>query len=199
MAKVFTILPDGDVDPESPITTALMTALRDNTEVNRAYVGTIRIHSIDAEPLGWLRCSGQAVSRTTFDDLFAAIGTVYGVGDGSTTFNVPDLRGRTPIARDNLGGTSANRITDAAADSMGGNAGFESNTLSAAHHAPHAHTERYHFSSGGSGTGIASNTTDRIDSAAANTGTNNQTDNQGSGSPFSIKQPWIALNFIIKH
>jgi len=42
---------------------------------------------------GWLYCDGDAVSRTTYADLFAAIGTTYGVGDGSTTFNLPDLRG----------------------------------------------------------------------------------------------------------
>lgn len=44
-------------------------------------------------PTGWLKCNGAAVSRTTYADLFAAIGTTFGVGDGSTTFNVPDLRG----------------------------------------------------------------------------------------------------------
>ena len=45
-------------------------------------------------PVGWLVCNGAAVSRTTYADLFAAIGTVWGVGDGSTTFNLPDLRDR---------------------------------------------------------------------------------------------------------
>lgn len=48
-------------------------------------------------PDGFLMCDGSAVNRETYADLFAAIGTTYGVGDGSTTFNVPDLRGRTPI------------------------------------------------------------------------------------------------------
>jgi len=46
-------------------------------------------------PSGFLLCDGQAVSRTTFSALFAVIGTTYGSGDGSTTFNVPDLRDRT--------------------------------------------------------------------------------------------------------
>ena len=50
------------------------------------------------EPIpGWLICNGAAVSRTTYATLFAVIGTTYGAGDGSTTFNLPDLRGRTPI------------------------------------------------------------------------------------------------------
>lgn len=46
-----------------------------------------------AAPTGWLECNGNAVSRTTYSALFAAIGTTYGIGDGSTTFNLPDLRG----------------------------------------------------------------------------------------------------------
>lgn len=46
-----------------------------------------------ATPAGWLLCNGAAVSRTTHAALFAVIGTTYGVGDGATTFNVPDLRG----------------------------------------------------------------------------------------------------------
>lgn len=54
---------------------------------------------------------GQAISRVTFSALFAKIGTAWGVGDGSTTFNVPDLRGRVPAGLDNMGGTPANRLT----------------------------------------------------------------------------------------
>jgi microcystin-dependent protein len=50
-------------------------------------------------PTGWLLCQGQAVSRTTFADLFAAIDTAYGVGDGSTTFNVPDMRQKFPLGK----------------------------------------------------------------------------------------------------
>lgn len=47
-------------------------------------------------PTGWLLCNGQAVSRTDYADLFAVIGTAYGSGDGSTTFNIPDLREAVP-------------------------------------------------------------------------------------------------------
>lgn len=60
-------------------------------------------------PGGWLLCAGQAVNRVTYGILFAAIGTTYGTGDGSTTFNVPDLRGRVPFGADNMLGTAANR------------------------------------------------------------------------------------------
>jgi microcystin-dependent protein len=64
-------------------------------------------------PTGWFFCYGQAVSRTTYSELFAIIGVSYGSGDGSTTFNLPDLRGRVVAGRDDMGGTPANRVTTA--------------------------------------------------------------------------------------
>lgn len=60
-------------------------------------VGTLLLSASAAAPDGYLLCEGQAVSRTTYAALFSAIGTTYGVGDGSTTFNVPDPRGRVPV------------------------------------------------------------------------------------------------------
>lgn len=76
-------------------------------------------------PDGWLLAYGQQVSRSTYSKLFASIGTTYGVGDGSTTFNLPDLRGRVPAGRDNMGGSSANRLT------TGGGSGIDGSTLGA--------------------------------------------------------------------
>ena len=64
-----------------------------------------------AVPAGWLLCFGQAVSRTTYSDLFQVRGTTWGAGDSSTTFNLPDLRGRVMAGADSMGGTPANRIT----------------------------------------------------------------------------------------
>jgi phage-related tail fiber protein len=55
--------------------------------------GMVAHFANSAPPEGWLKCNGAAISRTTFSDLFEAIGTAYGAGNGSTTFNVPDLRG----------------------------------------------------------------------------------------------------------
>lgn len=93
--------------------------------------GAVQMFAGSSAPSGWLLCYGQAVSRTTYADLFTAIGTAYGVGDGSTTFNLPDLRGRVPGGLDNMGGSSANRITDVSADSLGGAMGAETHTLTA--------------------------------------------------------------------
>lgn len=56
--------------------------------------GAVLSYAGSTAPAGFLRCDGSAVSRTTYADLFAAIGTAHGTGDGSTTFNLPDYRGR---------------------------------------------------------------------------------------------------------
>jgi len=56
-------------------------------------VGSVSVFAGSTAPSGHLECSGQAVSRTTYSGLFSVVGTVFGIGDGSTTFNVPDLRG----------------------------------------------------------------------------------------------------------
>jgi hypothetical protein len=69
---------------------------------------------------------GKTPSRAAFARLFSETGEAYGAGDGSTTFSEPDLRGRKPIGLDNQGGVSANRVTDAAADTLGGAGGNES-------------------------------------------------------------------------
>lgn len=62
--------------------------------------GSIVATGGSAAPTGWLMCEGQAVSRATYADLFTALGTSYGVGDGTTTFNLPNLKGRVPVGRD---------------------------------------------------------------------------------------------------
>jgi microcystin-dependent protein len=62
-------------------------------------------------PAGWYECYGQAVSRTTYAQAFYQIGTQWGAGDGSTTFNLPDLRGSALFGADNMGGSPANRLT----------------------------------------------------------------------------------------
>ena len=56
-------------------------------------VGTVAFFARSGAPTGWLKCNGAAISRTDYADLFDSIGTTYGTGDGSTTFNLPDLRG----------------------------------------------------------------------------------------------------------
>lgn len=101
-----------DLTPYSP--TASITAYAGNTAPN-----------------GWLLCQGQAVSRTMYAKLFAIIGTMYGVGDSSTTFNIPDLRSRTIVGLDN-------NDTDFASSGKAG--GEKNHTLTVPELAAHGHT-----------------------------------------------------------
>lgn len=111
-----------------------------------AYVvtGTILDFAGTAAPSGYLMCFGQAVDRTTYADLFDVIGTVWGVGDGSTTFNVPDLRGRIGAGKDDMGGTAANRLTTAVSGvdglTIGAVGGAQSHTLTISQIPAHDHT-----------------------------------------------------------
>jgi microcystin-dependent protein len=93
---------------------------------------------------GWLLCYGQAVSRSTYANLFAAISTTYGSGDGSTTFNLPDLRGRAPHGVDNMGGTAASRVTSGGSGitgtTLGATGGAETVTLTTAQLPSHNHS-----------------------------------------------------------
>ena len=85
--------------------------------------GVMMPYAGSSEPSGWLFCSGNAVSRTTYSGLFSAIGTTYGPGDNSTTFNLPDLRGRVIAGRDDMGGTAALRVTNSGSNANSGIAG----------------------------------------------------------------------------
>lgn len=66
------------------------------TSTATVLTGAVNFFAMSTTPSGWLKANGAAISRTTYADLFTAIGTTFGVGDGSTTFNVPDMRGYFP-------------------------------------------------------------------------------------------------------
>jgi len=85
---------------------------------------------------------GQAISRTTYSSLFSLLSTTYGTGDGSTTFNIPDLRGRIIAGKDDMGGSAASRlssagITTGGATTLGGSGGAETKALITANLPPY--------------------------------------------------------------
>jgi len=92
-------------------------------------VGTLTAFAGSAAPTGWLLCDGSAVSRTTYADLFAVIGTTYGTGDGTTTFNLPNTTGRNIIGKASSG-TFA---------SLNATSGAETHTLTTAQMPSHTH------------------------------------------------------------
>jgi microcystin-dependent protein len=104
-------------------------------------VGSLMHFAGGLAPAGWLICGGQAVSRTTYAKLFAIIGTSYGIGDGSTTFNLPDLRGRVMAGFDDMGGVNAGRLSAVlASTSINGRGGTAQITLGTANLPPYTPT-----------------------------------------------------------
>jgi microcystin-dependent protein len=91
--------------------------------------GVIQQYAAATAPTGYLLCDGSTVSRTTYAALFAVIGTTYGTGDGSTTFTLPDFRGRVAVAKS----------TDTEFDVMGEKGGAKTHTLTTAELASHSH------------------------------------------------------------
>jgi microcystin-dependent protein len=156
--------------------------------------------------------AGQAISRTTYAAVFARWGTTYGVGDGSTTFNVPDKTGRVSAMKE----ASATRLTatyfGASGATMGAVGGLESHTLTTAQLAAHshtltdpghAHTETGSPTGGGSTSLLLPNngTSGVISNAGHNTAsatTGITMANAGSGNAHNNVQPTIVCNYIIR-
>jgi microcystin-dependent protein len=163
---------------------------------------------------------GQAISRTTYSVLFAMVSTTFGVGDGSTTFNVPDLRGRVVAGKDDMGGSSANRLTDADdglnGDTLGDTGGSETQTLVTANlpaYTPAGSvstsvTVTAGVNTGGGASGTPPRTLAPINegnqgnSSAAATATGSSTftgtAQGGTSTAFGVIQPTIILNKILR-
>ena len=86
---------------------------------SRKHPGVIDDFAGSVAPVGTLLCFGQSLLRADYPELFAVIGTTFGAAD-STHFNIPDIRGRVVAGKDNMGGTSANRLTDVGANGVDG-------------------------------------------------------------------------------
>lgn len=157
-------------------------------------------------PTGWLLCDGSAVSRTTYAALFAVIGTSYGTGNGTTTFNLPDLRGRVAAGLDNMGGSDAGRLNWA--NTIGTTGGTQTHTLTESEMPSHTHIQNAHshnmtfqmlaFAGYGQTSAIQGNAV----SNSTNRNTDNTTatnQNTGGGAAHNIMQPTILITYIIKH
>lgn len=106
-------------------------------------IGAVIDFAGDTAPTGYFLCYGQAVSRATYSELFTAIGTAFGTGDGSTTFNLPDFRGRTAFGKDNMGGSAASRVTSGSGitgTTLGAAGGAQTVTLTTSEMPAHSHT-----------------------------------------------------------
>ena len=162
-----------------------------------------------AAPSGWLLCYGQTLSTSAYANLFAAIGYTYG-GSGPS-FNLPDLRGRVVAGLDNMGGTAANRITTGGSGisgtTLGAAGGAETNVMTTDQMPEHSHVVNdpshtheipvVNSSHAGSVSGEA--IYQYSGPGEVNYATTGITiDNAGSGDAFSITQPTLIANYIIK-
>lgn len=196
--EVFRI--DGDVSRlvmNNKEITGLATPTQTSSAVPKSYVdpfgppGIISAYGAHTAPTGWLLCDGSAVSRTTYAALFAIIGTNFGNGDASTTFNVPDLRGRFLRGRD--AGTA--RDPDAAGRTTmatGGNSGDNVGSIQTASVGAHDHTAQRGSdtpNSGGQGYGR---------SAVTGTDSGELVDSAGTGIGNETRPINAYVVFIIK-
>lgn len=164
--------------------------------------GSVVAFAGDTAPTGWALCHGQALDRTTYAALFAIIGTIYGAGDNSTTFNVPDIRGRVVAGQDDMGGTSANRLTNQTGgldgDTLGASGGAETHTLTTAQMPAHNHIDGYANAGGGGSYGDVSGPSTVDMSFSGSSSTHPLTSTTGGGGAHNNVQPTIILNYIIK-
>ncbi len=151
-------------------------------ELETTPAGSIMAWPATTPPVNWLICNGQAVSRSTYSDLFAIIGVQFGAGNGSSTFNLPDLRGRVAVGHD----SSQTEFTP-----IGKGAGAKTHTLTTAQMPAHTHGAVVWYS--GTSTLAGSGT---IPIVRANT--TKTTDSAGGGGAHNNLQPYLTVNYIIK-
>lgn len=173
----------------------LITAQQAQMEVSDP-LGRIEPFAGSTVPTGWLLCDGAAVSRSLYPGLFALIGTTYGAGNGTTTFNVPNARGRALVGRD---------ASQTEFDTLGETGGAKTHTLTEAQMPSHTHgpgagtqfsaygagASRQTFATGGSWWVLTSTALADVSSAAT-------TGSRGSGAPHNNLQPYLTVNYIIR-
>jgi len=160
--------------------------------------GSVSAFAGATAPAGWLFCDGSAVSREEHSDLFGVIGTTYGTGDGSTTFNLPNLSGRVPVGVDS---------TQEEFEDLGQTGGEKTHTLTTDEIPSHTHSMYYNTAPGGSAYSSFS--------LLQNVQSPHSTVGWGAGAPFSPNraiginatgggqehnnlQPYLVLQFVIK-
>jgi microcystin-dependent protein len=199
----------------------------DLTGIEGTATGTILPWSAASLPTGFLECAGAAVSRSTYSALFAIISTTYGVGDGSSTFNLPNLADNVPVGKSGSKALASTGGANTVAVASSGNVSTSTNisgnvagstanaSLSTAQLAGHAHS--YTLAGGFQGSGGKNYNNGQSSGSSSETGQNgsgqghshnmsaNFSGNASSSSSFSggtanpsVIQPYITLIYIIK-
>lgn len=157
---------------------ALLTKMLQTSSV----VGEIKAYAGSTVPNGWLICDGSAISRTDYPLLFNAIGTLWGVGDGSTTFNLPNLKGKVPVGYDS---------SQTEFDTVGESGGAKTVTLNVNQIPSHAHaiSNWTQLKVYATGTGKYA--------AGYQSGASTGTTAAGGGQAHNNLQPYAVVKYII--
>jgi microcystin-dependent protein len=143
-------------------------------------VGEMIMFGGNSVPAKWLLCDGSAVSRAVYSDLFAVIGTAYGAGDGSSTFNLPNLTGRFPLG---ISGGHA----------RGEQAGSETKVLTEANLPPHDHAINHDHPATRLAIADDGSHTHEIPAYTGQSG-----NGDGTSTPVNVMPPSLAVNFLIR-
>lgn len=175
--------------------------------IGQAMAGIIQMFAGATPPSGWLVCDGSAVSRTTYATLFAAIGTTWGTGDGSTTFNLPDLRGRAPIGAGTGSGLTERTLgtQNIGSENVQAHTHSISRTTNVAvsdsGHTHPAATSDYYYALGSATfakqSGTAQSGSSGLTNAVRQSGTVSSNKNTGSGkASLSVTQPVFSVGAV---
>jgi microcystin-dependent protein len=180
-----------------------------NSALFAPVIGAVQIYAGSGDPAGgyWLSCDGRAISRTTYAALFTAIGTTYGAGDGTTTFNIPKTAERVIVGQS----TTQTLITQYNATTLGNTFGEGAHSLVDAENGTHTHTltDPGHAhtitgamattpNSGGSNINISATGASGVAPVTVSHTTGITMASDGSGTAHNNVQPSLVMNFIIR-
>lgn len=187
--------------PASSLLLADILVPTSSTSVTTANIADCRTGSVGPLPaqivvtaastadFGWLVCDGSAISRFRYAALFARISTTYGVGDGTNTFNLPDLRGRAP-----LGVGTATGAAGATAHTLGQVAGEETHQITSAEMASHVHNMQGGLVAAGNTVGPNTNVLNTLGAG----GVSGNSGNAGADTPHNNLTPYVGMNWQIR-
>ena len=167
----------------------------------RNRTGEVQAQAGAVVPTGTLLCGGQAVSRTLYAGLFAALGTTHGGGDGATTFNLPDLRGRVAVGRSDMGGSDAGTLANGATLGLGIGGQSQTAVVNVSGSAAGTITGNTDIPISGQGNNVGGGSgeaTNWYHVHSLSLGVNLPVWASGQSGTFSVVQPSRVLNYVVR-